>query len=138
MLIADITWKPEYALGVDIVDNAHRELFSIVQRLYKIVKEEQKNEWASEQGIKYFKTYAMRHFEEEEEYMRSIGYEGYEEHRKLHAALRDELLPKLEKDLRGSEYSNEAVRQFLKACTLWLTKHIMGHDLAIKPGSTRG
>ena len=34
--------------------------------------DEKKGKWASAEGIKFFKSYAIKHFAEEEEYMRSI------------------------------------------------------------------
>ena len=68
---------------------------------------------------------------DEEAYMRSIGYEGYEIHKGLHDNMRYMTLPALEKDLKESGYSQESIQHFLGICLGWLTAHIMIEDRAI-------
>lgn len=63
--------------------------------------------------------------------MRSIGYEGYEIHKRLHDDLRYKTLPALEKDLKESDYSQEAIQHFIGICVGWLTAHIIIEDRAI-------
>lgn len=126
-----LEWREQYSIGVPIVDNAHKRLFSIVGRLMRLVEEDAKDEHACVEGIKYFKSYAVKHFSEEEEYMRSINYAGYEMHKRLHDNLRDVTLPTLEENMERSFYSDESVSQFLGVCMSWLTGHIMVEDRAI-------
>lgn len=126
-----LVWKEQYCIGVPNIDKAHKRLFSIVGRLMRLVEEDEKDEHACVEGIKYFKNYAIKHFAEEEEYMRSINYEGYETHKRLHEGLRDKTLPALEQNMERSFYSDESVCQFLGVCMSWLTGHIMVEDRAI-------
>ena len=97
----EVAWDDQFEIGVNSIDNAHRKLFSIVRRLIHLSKDENNGQWACAEGIKYFKTYAIEHFMDEEAYMRSIGYEGYEIHKGLHDNMRYMTLPALEKDLNG-------------------------------------
>ena len=46
--------------------------------------------------LNIFKEHAMKHFTEEEAYMASISYEGFEMHRRLHDNFRKKTLPVLE------------------------------------------
>lgn len=41
-----------------------------------------------QESIKYFKDHALKHFTEEEAYMASINYKGFETHRHLHDGFR--------------------------------------------------
>lgn len=124
-------WNKRFDIGVDSIDKAHRKLFSIVHKLTYLSENENNGPWACAEGIKYFKNYAAKHFAEEEAYMQSIGYKGYEMHKRLHDDMRDKTLPALEKDLTKSKYSQESIHHFLGICLGWLTAHIMIEDRAI-------
>ena len=124
-------WNKNFNIGVDSIDNAHRKLFSIVRKLINLSQNEHNGQWACTEGIKYFKRYAIEHFTDEEAYMRSIGYAGYEIHKRLHDDMRDKTLPALEKDLTESEYSEESIHHFIGICIGWLTAHIIIEDRAI-------
>ena len=73
----------------------------------------------------------MKHFAEEELYMASIGYEGYEVHRRIHDTFRKKTLPEIEKELAESYYSMESVKHFLGVCAGWLIGHTLTEDRAI-------
>lgn len=124
-------WDKRFNIGVDSIDKAHRKLFFIVHKLITLSKEEDNGKWACAEGIKYLKNHAIKHFADEEAYMRSIGYEGYEIHKRLHDDLRYKTLPALEKDLKESDYSQEAIQHFIGICVGWLTAHIIIEDRAI-------
>lgn len=124
-------WNKQFNIGIDSIDNAHRRLFSIVGKLIHLSRDENNGQWACAEGIKYFKNYAIDHFTDEEAYMQSIGYKGYEIHKRLHDDMRYKTLPALEKDLTESNYSQESIHHFLGICLGWLTAHIMIEDRAI-------
>ena len=85
----EIKWNKRFDIGVDSIDKAHRKLFSIVHKLSCLNENENNGPWACAEGIKYFKNYAITHFAEEEAYMKSIGYKGYEMHKRLHDDMRE-------------------------------------------------
>lgn len=124
-------WNKQFNIGVDSIDTAHRKLFAIVQKLIHLSRDENNGQWACAEGIKYFKNYTIEHFADEESYMRSIGYKGYEVHKRLHDDMRYKTLPALEKDLAESDYSQESIQHFLGICLGWLTTHILIEDRAI-------
>ena len=49
----NIVWNEQYNIGVEVVDNAHAKLFRIVNKLTKLLKDEQTARHACEEGIKY-------------------------------------------------------------------------------------
>ena len=126
-------WKDEYNIGVEIVDKAHKQLFSIVRRIMNLLNDgdEKRRRFACQEGIKFFKSYTAKHFAEEEAYMLSIGYDGYEQQRAIHESLKNQTLPVLEAELEASKYSDASVEHFLGVCIGWLTTHIMIEDKAI-------
>lgn len=126
-----IQWQDRFNIGVEIVDQAHHRLFTIVQRIMDLYVEMHEDKFACVEGIKYFKAYTLKHFAEEEAYMRQIGYSGYLAHKKIHDRMRHETLPALERFLYDSNFSTIAVQRFIGVCTGWLTGHILIEDRAI-------
>lgn len=126
-----LVWQERFNIGVDIIDREHRKLFSILNRMLRTDEDEEKNIWAYQEGIKYFKEHAMKHFTEEESYMASINYIGFETHRRLHDNFRRKTLRALEKELKQTNYSEEAISHFLSVCAGWLIGHTLIEDRAI-------
>ena len=116
-----IQWRDRFNIGVELIDHAHRQLFSIVQKIMDLYVERHEDKFACVEGIKYFKAYALQHFAEEEAYMREIGYPDYLVHKKAHDKMRYETLPELERLLYDSDFSTEMVQRFIGVCTGWLT-----------------
>ncbi len=127
----EIKWNDRFNIGVSSIDKAHQRLFSIVHKMVDLNEDEKDRQWICTEGIKYFQSYAIKHFADEEAYMRSIHYEGYETHKHIHDDLRDKTLPALEADMKESGYSVESIQHFLGICIGWLTGHIMLEDHAI-------
>lgn len=128
----EVKWNDRMNIGVESIDKAHKRLFSIMRKLQiSMSGDEDGRKRVCIEGIKYFKSYALKHFAEEEEYMQSIDYDGYEIHRRLHENLKNTTLPALERDLELSDYSVEACRHFQGIMLSWLRGHIMIEDRAI-------
>lgn len=126
-----LVWQDRFNIGVNFIDREHKKLFSILNRLFENSKNDSKSKWACQEGIKYFKDHAMKHFTEEEAYMASIQYPGFETHRHLHNDFRQKTLPALEKELKQTHYSTEAINHFLGVCAGWLIGHTLTEDRAI-------
>lgn len=124
-------WQDEYNIGVDTIDKEHKRLFKIINKLLAFGEEEKKSQWACQEGIKYFKEHAIKHFKDEEDYMESIGYKDFETHRHIHNNFRDYTLPALEEELERTDYASDAVNHFIGVCTGWLVGHTLTEDQAI-------
>lgn len=124
-------WKEEYNLGVDIIDKEHQQLFKIINKLFRFKDDEKNNQWACREGIKFFKAHATKHFSDEEEYMRSIGYQWLPQHQRIHDGFRENTLPALEYELEQTEYSLDSINHFLGVCAGWLIGHTLTEDLSI-------
>ncbi len=126
-----LVWQDRFNIGVDVIDKEHKKLFSILNKLLASRLQEDKNRWACQEGIKYFKEHAMKHFAEEEVYMASISYPGFETHRRVHDNFRKNTLPSLEKELNQNDFSEETISHFLGVCAGWLIGHTLTEDRAI-------
>ena len=131
-----IVWQDRFNIGVDIIDREHKKLFSIVNKLFAHTDKAVKRQWVCEEGIKYFKDHAMKHFAEEEAYMASISYSEYETHKNIHKYFRTNTLPALERELQKSMFSQDAVNHFLGVCAGWLIGHTLTEDRAITGKTT--
>lgn len=124
-------WQEEFNIGIESIDKEHQRLFKIINKIFEFKGEEKNSQWACQEGIKFFKGHAIKHFADEEAYMASINYEGYKQHKLLHKGFRENTLPVLEQELEQTDYSPEAVDHFLGVCAGWLIGHTLTEDLAI-------
>lgn len=129
-----LVWQDAYNTGVDLIDREHQRLFRIINKLFAMRGEEKDSQFMCQEGIKYFKGHAVKHFADEEAYMESIGYSGLERHRKVHRSFRDGTLPALEQELMQTDYSPRAVEHFLSVCAGWLIGHTLTEDQSITNG----
>lgn len=129
-------WQEEFEIGVEKIDKEHKRLFQIINKLFAFRAKEKNSQWACQEGVKFFKTHAVQHFEDEEAYMESIQYERLEKHRQIHKSFRENTLPALERELIETEYAPDVVDHFLGVCAGWLIGHTMTEDLAITGKNT--
>lgn len=129
-----LTWNNRYNIGIDVIDREHKKLFRILDKLLDFGQQEEKSQWVCQEAIKYFKDHALQHFQDEEEYMASIGYGGFEMHKRIHDSFRTITLPALERELEQTNYSENSVNHFLGVCAGWLIGHTLTEDQAITSG----
>lgn len=126
-----VEWRDSYNIGVDIIDREHQQLFKIINKLFGFREEAVDGQWVCQEGIKFFKSHALKHFASEEQYMESINYPELEQHRQIHKSFRDNTLPALEEELERTQYAPDSVEHFLGVCTGWLIGHTLTEDMAI-------
>lgn len=123
-------WRDELNIGVDTIDKEHQRLFKIINKMFAF-REDKNSQWACQEGVKFFKGHAVKHFADEEAYMMSINYEGIEQHKLVHKEFRENTLPALEQELEQTDYSQDAMDHFLGVCAGWLIGHTLTEDQAI-------
>lgn len=124
-------WHESYNIGIDSIDKEHKQLFSIINKLFVMQEDGKNSEWICSEGIKFFRSHATTHFANEEAYMAAVNYKEIEHHKQLHKGFREITLPALEKELERTGYSKEALDHFLGVCAGWLIGHTLTDDLAI-------
>jgi len=120
--------KAEYYTGISFVDEEHKKLFDIANKIYDLLIDEfipDKYDYIME-VVDELKDYAKYHFEHEEEYMREINHRKFLSHKVSH----DEFIEKInEYDAEiVDEKQKESLLELLEFLTTWLVEHILKQD----------
>ncbi len=124
-----IEWTPNLAVGVSSIDHQHKTLFDKANQLFEAGKNNKTKEFISEM-LDFLDEYTKKHFRDEEAYMRSINYPGYNDQKKLHA---DFILAlnTLKKEYHDSGGSIIVILNANQMVIDWLLKHISIEDKKI-------
>jgi hemerythrin len=124
-----IVWKEEYSVGHKKLDNQHKTILNVINRLYKniqkdIASEEIKNIlWELTQ-------YAKNHLVYEEEIMREIGFPDLTVHKKFHQSYIDNT-DNLVRKFRASD--PDIAFETMKFLKNWWVEHIVSMDKKYAP-----
>lgn len=119
-----IEWNDELAFGIPLVDEEHKALIGMVNRVYELIGADQLEEakrFLTDSILKYTQT----HFRDEERYMEEIGYPDLERHKKIHQNFARLVAEEAEKVKGGNRKDFEVLLGLLWS---WLYRHIMVTD----------
>ena len=136
-----IAFTDDLVLGIDSIDNQHREIVRIYNMFVTEVNHIIVTNTTSLDGyvsnqdllkiypniksiISSLSDYVIYHFSEEEKFMRSINYGDYENHVFLHADIRDEI--NFYKD--ALKENNFDIVDFIEFFYKWIVEHIKKSD----------
>jgi hemerythrin len=123
-------WKPEYSIGVRIIDEQHKVLVELLNDLENLRTGSQTVPESKSSILQRLDRYTKIHFITEEELMRIYGYEDYENHKKLHAKFSERVEAFNNFYVDDKIFLFENVYNYLEG---WLMKHIQGEDRKIGP-----
>lgn len=121
----------EYRTGIALIDEEHKELFRITAKANDLVRYGVTQEGVVEvlKILKELKQYTAEHFQDEEEYMESIHYEGLEAQKRAHETFIDRLDTIDEEALKNDTQTYlQSLIEFLLG---WLINHILHTDKKI-------
>lgn len=122
-----MTWQPQYAIGVELVDGHHQRLFDLVNGFHDALLAGE-GRAAVDAALKALLDYTVYHFNAEEELMASVGYPELGAHKVQHQALLDKTLAMVERYRKGEEELSMPLVHFLKD---WLYQHTTTSDRKI-------
>ena len=112
-----IKWSKNYLMGIDKLDEEHKELFRISDQIYNKVMERGDDAkyrlFLMKETLEYMLRYFKRHAKSEEIYMREIGYAGYEFHKMLHDEFYNMLLKKKADIVKRNECSKKEIAELV-------------------------
>lgn len=128
-IAAVMTWNGALATGYPEIDEQHRKLIDLANRLNEAM---QRGEARSEIGavLEDLIKYTTFHFEFEENLMKKAGYPELFQHQQEHKKLVNDVLARKARFDSGSALSSELL-SFLRD---WLVNHIMKTDKALARG----
>ena len=91
-----VTWNAQYSIGIDELDEHHRHLIFLLNKIYDIFVNEA-SVWELEQTFDALTCYARHHFTTEESLMQKWNYPGFDVHRVLHSQFIERLEEKRER-----------------------------------------
>lgn len=122
-------WTPSLSVGVAMIDEQHKTWFDKAEKLFEAGKKNQAKEYIGEL-LNFLDDYTRKHFADEEKYMLSIRYPGYDEQKKAHTAFIAQL-DKLRNDYKTSGGNISVIINANQMVVEWLTKHISNMDKKI-------
>lgn len=122
-------WKKEYETKVEQIDEQHKKLFEIGNRLYKLIKNDMVMDKYDKimDIIAELKNYTVFHFQFEENYMVEIGYKKFLSHKVQH----DDFIKKFN-DIDFKKIDNSQDKYMLELLNFiyeWIDGHILGTDM---------
>ena len=130
-------FSDEYQIGVNIIDHEHKHIFEILERADNLLRSWSEND-SLDSFISVFdelKAYSEIHFEDEEAYMQSINYDGYEAQKRVH----DAFIAKMEEvdlekiDLEKVGHVRDYMESLIEFSLGWMINHVLHMDSKI-PG----
>lgn len=125
------TFTSKYHTGIELVDEEHKRLFEIIANANQIIHADLLHDKYDEiiHILSELKEYTIVHFQDEEDYMKQIGYPELSQQQTAHAAFIEKLASI---DLDSLDDHQQAYLEDLIAFLLnWLTVHILQMDKKI-------
>jgi hemerythrin len=125
-----ITWNAAYSVGIEFIDNQHKELVRMTNALFTGCRR-----GGTLEDVAFLKTlrnaveYAQTHFATEEKYMRQTNYPDLPAHKAEHEAFVAEVRKQIKTFDNGTAEPLKLAR-FLKD---WLLNHIAVSDKKYTP-----
>ncbi len=119
-----IEWDNKYSVGISIIDNEHKKLIGIINKVILLQHNSSSPEDIKE-VISEMNKYIHAHFAAEEAYMVKFDYPDYENHRKEHQAFSIQTMAFLDKVTNSNR---RLVCEILEHLKSWLVNHVQGTD----------
>jgi len=124
--MAIVVWNDAFATGVVLIDQQHRQLFDICNRLHDKTLNPHADRVDLQSSLDRLEQYARFHFSEEERLMVEAGYPDLEPHRESHRRFRERLA-----GLRRQAEEGELHEAFTASLTFlleFLVRHVQQED----------
>ena len=127
--------KPEYYIGIKMIDEQHNQLFTYADEAYELLNDEFTSDKYDKIDILLEKLYdyTVKHLADEEAYMESIHYNKLFTQKVQHQAFIEKLDEFMESHNKEEENQDEQIMKILTYLTEWLVNHILHVDGQIPP-----
>ena len=124
-------WKEEYKVGIDKIDEQHRQLFDKIEQLLEIAKsgDKRSNQQKCMEIIDFLVDYTVFHFNTEEALQRERKYVSYAQHVKIHTEFKNTV--QAYKELLGKDFTAKTLKSFIGTMLAWRVNHVCVCDRKI-------
>ena len=122
--------KPEYYIGIKMIDEQHNQLFTYADEAYELLNDEFTSDKYDRIDILLEKLYdyTVKHLADEEAYMESIHYNKLFTQKVQHQAFIEKLDEFMESHNKEEENQDDQIMKILTYLTEWLVNHILYVD----------
>ena len=128
--MALLCWRDSLALHAPAIDNDHKRLFELLNRV-RFLDLAGDDPQAIGEALSELLLYTQTHFRREERLMELGGYPGIEAHRRIHRRFTDRVA-----ELTARFRANPSGFRISEICELlaeWLVDHVLGEDMRLRP-----
>ena len=119
-----IKWRDTYETGITGMDEQHRQLVELINRMYPMVRDREGLE-ELDTVLAEMESYAERHLQDEEQLLAEHGYPGLADQEHSHQEYRQKMI-ELKELLAGDR--QQAAREIYHFLRKWLIEHIIDED----------
>ncbi len=123
--MGELTWSNEFSVGIEEIDDQHKMLFELVNRLFQAAVKREDQQLTVE-VLKSLVDYTKTHFSLEERLLEASGYHGLPGHREDHQRFIDQVNAIAQKFHVEDRSVTFELINFLKN---WLQNHIRHSDM---------
>ena len=117
-------WKPEYNIGINVVDEQHQEIVEVLNRLYAAIEGSERPKGFLKTLIYDLNKYVVKHFAAEEKLMIESDYPDYKIHSQQHRLFSD-AVKKFQQHYETEIIKTEVLANFVKG---WFMEHTQYTD----------
>lgn len=128
--------KPEYYIGIELIDEEHKQLFKYADEAYELLNDEfTPDKYDKIEAILVkLRDYTEKHFTDEENYMESINYKKLFTQKIQHQEFISKLDEFIDQHKSEMEDQDKQIMDILEYLTEWLVNHILHVDGQIPKG----
>jgi hemerythrin len=120
-----ITWSESYATGIKLIDDQHKELVNLTNRLYQACMTHQEEAFAFKEAMHSMVDYVHFHFDAELKLLERINFPDFLGHKQQH----DSLVRDIIEAVKDYESGKKAVPYaFVRTLKDWVFGHIAIYD----------
>jgi hemerythrin len=120
-----LCWSPEFSVGIKKVDDQHKKIFTMINKLHKAIVTRENDAKAMENVIEEMASYVAYHFETEKSYLQQLP--EFVGHEKQHWEFTKKTLQFASKYQRHPQ--EELLHEIVDFLAYWLKAHIIGTDI---------
>ena len=126
-----VEWSEKYRIGIDAVDDQHKELFRLAGELSRSIQEDL--ELDKSFLVARLEVYSLYHFTSEEHLMEKYNYPELKDHLKEHKKFRVKILKFKDEFINCTGKVNKVAGEIVEYLENWTLNHILDTDKMYSP-----
>ncbi|GAB6099026.1 hemerythrin family protein [Halanaerocella petrolearia] len=123
-------WKDSLKIGIEEVDQQHKELFKRFNSFLQVVRGKEDKEIKAEkieETLDFMGEYVVAHFNAEEKFQQKYDYPNYEEHHQVHEEFKGQIR-EFQEEFKQDKYNEGLIMEFSGRILTWLINHVAEED----------